>query len=99
MRRLRTGPARKAATLTDLSAQPVAPPRAEAFDAGGGDIGRTGEIIRAAFDDVAFQYFLREHLAPEQLLDKQMVDSAVELLNALKGDTCGRIKQTGTNAP
>ena len=52
----------------------------EAFDAGGGDIGRTGEIIRAAFDDVAFQYFLREHLAPEQLLDKQMVDSAVELL-------------------
>ena len=35
MRRLRTGPARKAATLTDLSAQPVAPPRAEAFDAGG----------------------------------------------------------------
>ena len=61
-----------------------------AFELGMGDIKRTGALIRDAFADATFQFFLAECLTPEQAVDKVCLDNICGFLDSLGREEGGQ---------
>ena len=61
-----------------------------AFELGMGDIKRTGALIRDAFADATFQFFLAECLTPEQAVDKVCMDNICGFLDSLGREEGGQ---------
>ena len=62
-----------------------------AFSLGMGDIQRTEELIRGAFQHREFQYFLDDFMTEEQKMDKLAIDNLCSWLGKLTGEGQGRI--------
>ena len=66
--------------------------REYAFSLGMGDIQRTEELIRGAFQHREFQYFLDDFMTEEQKMDKLAIDNLCSWLGKLTGERQGRIR-------